>query len=499
MDSNSPELSELPKSEEVLRPVLLSLELPKSPLQIKGGSYYKILSISVPCLQKLLSNNAIDSKSLPVIVKRLSLIIDNDIQLYTASKISKRSAELLPDDLCVKILQALTTLITGSTGASIYGETLAGAVSIAFKLHARGGASVRNTASATLPMVISMLFDRAQADLGKTPDTNATKDAYSIMCDICALTNKDPATFLRLERLHSTFGLELIELIVSSHEKLFVENKAFKALLPDKVCPTLIKYFKKINEFPYCVRVVRIVNVLIVKYLRVIPKEVEVLLIRVADLLDQEKSTDWQQIVLLEILKNILNIPDLVANIYYNYDASHIIKLNAIKRRREKAALAKQKHDQEAHCTHDQQQEQEQEQQQPSVPAKHEQFEEIKFDKDRHDDEHKEDHDESSEEEEQEQEEEEEGNEMEEGMEDNNNEEEEEEEGSENNESDQEDSDADNVSDSDAAEERIPEEQSKKFEIYTVFVELIGKLIQAKFIPGSFIMEDAIPNSRIRV
>ena len=88
---------------------------------------------------------------------------------------------------------------------------------------------------------------------------------------------------------------------------------------------------------------------------------------------------------------------------------------------------------------------------------------------------------------------------MEEGMEDNNNEEEEEEEGSENNESDQEDSDADNVSDSDAAEERIPEEQSKKFEIYTVFVELIGKLIQAKFIPGSFIMEDAIPNSRIRV
>lgn len=463
MDLNSLDISELSKSEDVIRPILLSLELPKSPLQLKGGSYHKVLGISVPCLQKLLSNNAIDTKQLPTIVKRLSTIINNDIQLYTASKASKHSADLLPDDLCVKILQALTTLITGSPGAAVYGETLSGAVSIAFKLHARGGPSVRNTASATLPMVISMLFDRAQADLGEHEETNATKDAYSIMCDICALTNKDPATFLDLERLHSTFGLELIELIISSHERLFVENQKFRMLLPDKVCPTLIKYFRKLDEFPYCIRVVRIINVLIIKYLRILPQEIEVLLIRVSKLLDQTASTDWQQIVLLEVLKNLLNMPELVATIYYNYDANHIIRENARKKRREDMELATPKQEL---CTTPILKEE--------TNSNADEIEEININEDDGDNELNKDKDDKEDDEDEEEE-----------------EEESEEEEEENEEDDKEIVELEN--------DGISEEQSKKFEVYTVIIELIGKLIQAKFIPGSFIMEDAIPNSRIRV
>lgn len=471
LDLNSLDVSELSKSEDVIRPILLSLEVPKSPLQIKGGSYFKILGISIPCLQKLLSNNAIDTKHLPTIVKRLSTLINNDIQLFNASKINKHAADLLPDDLCVKILQAITTLITGTPGTSVFGTTLSGAISIAFKLHARGGPSVRATASATLPMVISMLFDRAQADLGKTPETNATKDAYSIMCDICALTNKDPATFLDLERLHSTFGLELIELIVSSHEKLFVENPKFKVLLPDKVCPTLIKYFRKVDEFPYCIRVVRIINVLIIKYLKVLPKELEVLLIRITKLLDQSTSTDWQQIVLLEILKNLFSMPDLVSTIYYNYDASHIIKENARKRRKETIEMTSPK--QELCTTPVLDEDSKKEEDSDDV------VEEIKMDDDEEDkvktysdDDDKEDEEEG----------------------DDDDDEEEENDDGEANEEDIGENDAIDLED-----ERIPEEQSKKFEIYTVLIELVGKLIQAKFIPGSFIMEDAIPNSRIRV
>jgi hypothetical protein len=47
------------------------------------------------------------------------------------------------------------------------------------------------------------------------------KDAYLLFQDLCLLTNSEHARFLRLNNISKTFGLELIESVLTNHFHLF--------------------------------------------------------------------------------------------------------------------------------------------------------------------------------------------------------------------------------------------------------------------------------------
>lgn len=47
------------------------------------------------------------------------------------------------------------------------------------------------------------------------------KDAYLLFQDLCLLTNSEHARFLRLNNISRTFGLELIESVLTNHFHLF--------------------------------------------------------------------------------------------------------------------------------------------------------------------------------------------------------------------------------------------------------------------------------------
>lgn len=47
------------------------------------------------------------------------------------------------------------------------------------------------------------------------------KDAYYLFQDLCLLTNSESPEFLRLTQLSKTFGLELIESVLTNHYMLF--------------------------------------------------------------------------------------------------------------------------------------------------------------------------------------------------------------------------------------------------------------------------------------
>jgi len=59
----------------------------------------------------------------------------------------------------LKILQTVVSLLT--TYTTIHGESLSQCLCMCFRLHKNKGVSVKNTASATLRQVVTMLFDRA--------------------------------------------------------------------------------------------------------------------------------------------------------------------------------------------------------------------------------------------------------------------------------------------------------------------------------------------------
>lgn len=54
-----------------------------------------------------------------------------------------------------------------------------------------------------------------------TPLGPSAKDAFSVFEDLCLLANSEKPHFLKLESLHKTFALELIESVLTNYHELF--------------------------------------------------------------------------------------------------------------------------------------------------------------------------------------------------------------------------------------------------------------------------------------
>jgi hypothetical protein len=100
-------------------------------------------------------------------------------------------------------------------------------------------AVVSSTAAATLRQLVMFVFDKmVDEDRRDDPDAaqwldmklpnGATKslgpsarDAFSVFEDLCLLANSEKPNFLKLEFLHKTFALELIESVLTNYHDLF--------------------------------------------------------------------------------------------------------------------------------------------------------------------------------------------------------------------------------------------------------------------------------------
>jgi hypothetical protein len=49
----------------------------------------------------------------------------------------------------------------------------------------------------------------------------SSRDAYAVFEDLCLLANSEKPQFLKLEFLHKTFALELIESVLTNYHDLF--------------------------------------------------------------------------------------------------------------------------------------------------------------------------------------------------------------------------------------------------------------------------------------
>eukprot|EP01105_Mastigella_eilhardi_P001866 TRINITY_DN1226_c0_g4_i2.p1 TRINITY_DN1226_c0_g4~~TRINITY_DN1226_c0_g4_i2.p1 ORF type:complete len:192 (-),score=64.29 TRINITY_DN1226_c0_g4_i2:376-951(-) len=136
-------IDEIARMDEVVKVIAAAFES-KSP---------RLLSLAIPLAQKLLSANAVTQHNLEVLLRLLATMTSG-----------------VSDELQVKTLQTLTTLVTTNQG--LHGPLLASSLETSFVLHNTGGPAVRNAAGASLPVVLSTLFDRAAAEI-KAKGTSA--------------------------------------------------------------------------------------------------------------------------------------------------------------------------------------------------------------------------------------------------------------------------------------------------------------------------------------
>ncbi|KAJ3872331.1 thaumatin family-domain-containing protein [Lentinula edodes] len=247
-----------PQSFDLLKPVFMGCAT-KSP---------KVVAISLGSLQRLISLKAVPKSTVPEIIRIMGDAMNQGV------------------DIQLKILQTLLGLITNYLEVH---NTLLG------NLQESRIAVVSSMATATLRQLVMVVMDKmvdedhknTDAEIGEadnrlaeitlpdgttTPFSPSAKDAYSVFEDLCLLANLEKPNFLKLESLHKTFALELIESVLTNYHALF------RKALSDR--PT----------FPLILRCTRVVFLLLKQFCLELQTEAEVFLMLLIGIITDDNS-----------------------------------------------------------------------------------------------------------------------------------------------------------------------------------------------------------------
>ncbi|KAI1644637.1 uncharacterized protein F4817DRAFT_346323 [Daldinia loculata] len=284
-----------------------------------GTRNAKFTGIAIVCLSRLIVATALPRSKLSPVLEAL------------------REATSAGLDVQLKILQALPSLLQNYS-KEIQGDLLVTALNICFILQTTKNGIVNNTAAATLQQLVMTVFEKVTIEdksvsdgsfIGDAPTGNgdvqlraASMDAYRIFRDICLMTENQRPEYLRFTGLPQTFGLELIESVLSQHAAIFVESRHPEQahILRTRVMSFVIKAISGKPNFATSVRLVRILYTLLRKHLDILLSEGGEALDTLTQLLDQDTAT-WRRALCMEVFRGIFSEPPLLRRIFAFYDS----------------------------------------------------------------------------------------------------------------------------------------------------------------------------------
>ncbi|XP_041693054.1 protein MON2 homolog isoform X2 [Coregonus clupeaformis] len=314
-------------SSEVVQPFLMGC----------GTKEPKITQLCLAAIQRLMSHEVVSEAAAGNIINMLWQLMENGLE------------EL-------KLLQTVLVLLT--TNTVVHDEILSKAIVLCFRLHFTKDNITNNTAAATVRQVVTVVFERMVAEDERfkgiveqpTPvqgNTNrrsvstlrpSAKDAYMLFQDLCQLVNADaPYWLVGMTEMTRTFGLELLESVLNDFPGVFLQHQEFSFLLKERVCPLVIKLFSpniKFRQgsssasspapvekpyFPICMRLLRVVSVLIKHFYSLLVTECEIFLSLLVKFLDGEKP-QWLRAVAVESVHRLCVQPHLLRSFCQSYD-----------------------------------------------------------------------------------------------------------------------------------------------------------------------------------
>ncbi|XP_016414442.1 protein MON2 homolog [Sinocyclocheilus rhinocerous] len=161
----------------------------------------------------------------------------------------------------------------------------------------------------------------------------------AVLQDLCQLVNADaPYWLVGMTEMTRTFGLELLESVLNDFPEVFLQHQEFSFLLKERVCPLVIKLFSpniKFRQgssssasspapvekpyFPICMRLLRVVSVLIKHFYSLLVTECEIFLSLLVKFLDGEKP-QWLRAVAVESVHRLCVQPHLLQSFCQSYD-----------------------------------------------------------------------------------------------------------------------------------------------------------------------------------
>ncbi|KAF9484605.1 hypothetical protein BDN70DRAFT_825412 [Pholiota conissans] len=317
--------SDGPQSEDLLRPVFMGCATKNA----------KVVAISLGSLQRLIALKAVPQSAVPLIINTMSDAMSQGV------------------DIQLRILQTLVSLVPNFP--AIHGELLGDALLLCFKLQESRIAVVSSTAAATLRQLVMFVVDKMVledriAESEEIPSSNlspvtlpdgttkllgpSAKDAYSVFEDLCLLTNGEKPNFLKLEFLHKTFALELIESVLTNYHELFRKHPELVLLLRHHLCPLLLKSLSDRPQFPLLLRCTRVIFLLLKKFSLELQTEVEVFLMMLIRLISEDGSEGsdsqhhihpskpvWMRVLAMEVMRGLCSDGELIRSMWDRYDA----------------------------------------------------------------------------------------------------------------------------------------------------------------------------------
>ncbi|KAK8084206.1 Protein MON2-like protein [Apiospora hydei] len=292
-----------------------------------GSKNAKFTGIAIVCLLRLIMSSALPRSKLSPVLEAL------------------REATSSGLDVQLKILQALPTLLQ-NYATEVKGDLLVTALNICFILQSSKNGIVNNTSAATLQQLVVSVFDKVVVEdrstaestnyVGEAPTQDGTvqlpsaaMDAYRIFNDICLMTENQRPEYLRFTGLPQTFGLELIESVLTNHAAIFSTHPEQAHVLRVRVMPFLISALSNKINFATSVRLVRILYTLLRRHLNTLHSEGGEALEILTQLLDQDMAL-WRRALCMEVFRGIFGEPGLLRRIYLLYDDTEGQK-NALK------------------------------------------------------------------------------------------------------------------------------------------------------------------------
>lgn len=148
----------------------------------------------------------------------------------------------------------------------------------------------------------------------------AALDAYRVFNDLCLLTESQKPQFLKSAGIPQTFGLELIESVLTNHAEIFLTHPEQANILRVRVMPFIISSLSEKLNFAVTVRIVRILYSLLRRHLSILLSEGEMALGLLTHMLDHDTAL-WKRSLCMEVLKGIFAEAALIRRIFAMYDA----------------------------------------------------------------------------------------------------------------------------------------------------------------------------------
>ncbi len=148
----------------------------------------------------------------------------------------------------------------------------------------------------------------------------AALDAYRVFNDISLLTESQKPQFLNSTAIPQTFGLELVESVLTNHAEIFLSHPEQANILRIRVMPFIVSSLSEKLNFAVTVRIVRILYTLLRNHLSILSSEGEMALGLLTHMLDQDTAL-WKRSLCMEVLRGIFAEAALIRRIFATYDA----------------------------------------------------------------------------------------------------------------------------------------------------------------------------------